>query len=117
MGPVAEYAGSIVLGGYGLYLLIGALRKPAPEEIDHPWALFGIPLSLSLDNLLAGASLGLLGFSPWFSATVFGVITAVMSLVGLQLGRFAARLVNIRSDLLSGAALIMAAVLLPVLFG
>ncbi|MDT7706578.1 MAG: manganese efflux pump family protein [Pseudonocardiales bacterium] len=117
IGPVAEYAGSIVLGGYGLYLLIGALRKPAPEEIDHPWALFGIPLSLSLDNLLAGASLGLLGFSPWFSATVFGVITAVMSLVGLQLGRFAARLVNIRSDLLSGAALIMAAVLLPVLFG
>src|SRR5882724_4672865 len=117
IGPVTEYVGSIALGGYGLYLLIRALRNPEPDELDHPWALFGIPLSLSLDNLLAGASLGLLGFSPWFSSVVFGVITAVMSLVGMLVGRFVARLVRIRSDLVSGIALIAAAVLLPILFG
>jgi len=117
IGPVTEYVGSIALGGYGLYLLIRALRNPEPDELDHPWALFGIPLSLSLDNLLAGASLGLLGFSPWVSATVFGVVTALMSLVGLQLGRFAARLIRIRSDLLSGVALISAAIVLPMVFG
>ncbi len=117
IGPVAGLIGSIVLGGYGLYLLIRALRKPEPDELDHPWALFGIPLSLSLDNLLAGASLGLLGFSPWFSSVLFGVITAVMSLIGLQVGRFVARLVSIRSDLVSGVALIAAAVLLPIMFG
>jgi putative Mn2+ efflux pump MntP len=74
-------------------------------------------LTLSLDNLLAGASLGMLGLSPWFSAAVFGVMTAVMSLVGLLLGRVAARLVRIRSDLLSGVALIIAAATLPVAFG
>jgi putative Mn2+ efflux pump MntP len=117
IGPVTEYVGSIALGGYGLYLVIGALRNPEPDELDHPWALFGIPLSLSLDNLLAGASLGLLGFSPWLSATVFGIATALMSLVGLQLGRFAARLIRIRSDLLSGVALITAAIVLPMAFG
>ncbi|GAA1177084.1 manganese efflux pump MntP family protein [Pseudonocardia alaniniphila] len=116
-GTVAEYVGSAALGAYGLYLLIGALRKPEPEEIDHPWALFGIPLSLSLDNLLAGAGLGLLGFAPWISATVFGLTTAVMSLVGLHVGRVAARLIRIRSDLLSGVALIVAAVVLPIAFG
>jgi manganese efflux pump family protein len=116
-GTVAEYVGAIVLGGYGLYLLINALRHPEPEEIDHPWALFGIPFSLSLDNLLAGASLGLLGFSPWVSATVFGITTALMSLVGLQLGRVAARVIRIRSDLLSGITLIIAAIVLPIAFG
>jgi manganese efflux pump family protein len=116
-GTVAEYVGSVALGAYGLYLLIGALRNPEPEEIDHPWALFGIPLSLSLDNLLAGAGLGLLGFAPWISATVFGLTTAVMSLVGLHVGRVAARLIHIRSDLLSGVALIVAAVVLPIAFG
>lgn len=116
-GTVAEYAGAIVLGGYGLYLLINALRNPEPDEIDHPWALFGIPLSLSLDNLLAGASLGLLGFPPWISATVFGTTTALMSFLGLQLGRVAARLIRIRSDLLSGVTLIIAAVVLPIAFG
>ena len=117
IGPVAELVGSIALGGYGLYLLIGALRRPEPEELDHPWALFGIPLTLSLDNLVAGASLGLLGFSPLLSSVAFGAITAVMSLVGLLVGRFVARLVPTRSDVVSGIALIASAVLLPILFG
>ncbi|MGW9030771.1 manganese efflux pump MntP [Streptomyces sp. NPDC055722] len=117
VGGIADLMGAAVLGGYGLYLVISALRNPEPDELDHPWALFGIPLTLSLDNLLAGASLGMLGLSPWFSAAVFGVMTAVMSLVGLQLGRVAARLVRIRSDLLSGVVLIIAAATLPVAFG
>jgi putative Mn2+ efflux pump MntP len=117
VGTVAEYVGAIVLGGYGLYLLISALRHPEPDEIDHPLALFGIPFSLSLDNLLAGASLGLLGFPPWISATVFGITTALMTLVGLRLGRAAARIIRIRSDLLSGVTLIVAAVVLPIAFG
>jgi manganese efflux pump family protein len=117
IGPVAEIVGSIALGGYGLYLLVSALRNPEPNELDHPWALFGIPLSLSLDNLLAGASLGLLGFSPVFSAAVFGATTAVMSVAGLFLGRALGRLIRIRADLLSGVALIIAAIVLPIAFG
>ncbi|HEY6748987.1 MAG TPA: manganese efflux pump [Mycobacteriales bacterium] len=117
VGDVADLVGAAALGGYGLFLLISALRNPEPEELDHPWALFGIPLALSLDNLFAGASLGVLGLSPWFSAAVFGVMTAVLSLAGLQLGRAAARLIRIRSDLLSGVTLIIAAVALPLVFG
>ncbi|MFF2203591.1 manganese efflux pump MntP family protein [Streptomyces sp. NPDC058145] len=117
VGDVADVVGAAALGGYGLYLVISSLRKPEPDELDQPWALFGIPLTLSLDNLLAGASLGVLGLSPWFSAAAFGVITAVLSLVGLRLGRAAARLIRIRSDLLSGVTLIIAAAALPLWFG
>ena len=117
VGDIAELVGAAALGGYGLYLVISAVRNPEPEELDHPWALFGIPFTLSLDNLFAGASLGLLGLSPWFSATVFGVMTAVLSLVGLRFGRLVARFVRIRSDLLSGVTLIIAAVALPLVFG
>lgn len=117
VGDVAELVGAAALGGYGLYLVISALRRPEPDELDHPLALFGIPLTLSLDNLFAGASLGLLGLSPWLSAAVFGAMTAVLSLVGLRLGRVAARLIRIRSDLLSGVTLIIAAAALPLVFG
>jgi putative Mn2+ efflux pump MntP len=116
-GDIADLAGAAALGGYGLYLVASALRNPEPDEMDHPWALFGIPLALSLDNLFAGASLGVLGLSPWFSAAVFGSMTAMLSLVGLQLGRAAAGLIRIRSDLLSGVTLIVAAVALPLVFG
>lgn len=117
LGGVAELVGAAALGAYGLYLVITSLRHPEPEQVDHPWALFGIPLTLSLDNLFAGASLGVLGLSPWLSATLFGVITAIMSLAGLLVGRFAANLIRIRSDLLSGIALIIAAVAFPFVFG
>jgi len=117
VGDVAELVGAVALGAYGLYLVISALRNPEPEELDHPWALFGIPFTLSLDNLFAGASLGLLGLAPWFSAAIFGAMTAVLSLVGLQVGRAAAHLVRVRSDLLAGVTLIIAAVALPLVFG
>jgi manganese efflux pump family protein len=113
IGSTAEYVGAIALGAYGLYLVIRAWRTPAPD-LDQPWAVFGLLVPLSADNIVAGTSLGLLGFSPWLAAPIFGVCTAVMALVGLQLGRVAAHVVRIRPDLLTGVALlVMATVLGP----
>jgi putative Mn2+ efflux pump MntP len=117
IGPVADYVGPAVMGAYGLYLLVGAIRHPEPEQLDHPWVtLFGMPLSLSVDNLLAGTGLGLLGFSPVVPAVTFGVMTVLMSLAGLCLGRAAVRVIPIRSDLLSGVSLVTAAIVLPLVF-
>jgi putative Mn2+ efflux pump MntP len=117
IGPIADYVGPVLMGLYGLYLLLGALRKPAPEQIDQPWVtLFGMPLSLSVDNLLAGTGLGLLGFSPFIPAAIFGLMTAVMSLAGLTIGRFAIRLIPLRPDVVSGISLITAAIILPIVF-
>jgi putative Mn2+ efflux pump MntP len=59
----------------------------------------------------------MLRLSPWSSAAVFSTMTAVLSLIGLQVGRAAASLIRIRSDLLSGITLIIAAVALPLVFG
>jgi manganese efflux pump family protein len=112
IGSTAEYVGAIALGLYGLYLIIQAWRTPAPEDVDERWALLGLPLPLSLDNVVAGTSLGLLGFSPWLAAPIFGTITAVMALIGLQLGRITSSLIRIRSDLLTGIALVVMAIVL-----
>jgi putative Mn2+ efflux pump MntP len=114
IGRIADYVGPAVMGVYGLYLLVRSVRAEAPDELDHPWVLFGIPLSLSVDNLIAGTSLGLLGFSPVLSATIFAAITAVMSFVGLCLGRLVGHFIRIRADLLSGIALVVMAVVLAV---
>ena len=114
IGSTAEYVGAIGLVLYGVYLIVRAWLTEAPEELDRPWAVFGLIIPLSADNVVAGTSLGLLGFSPWLAAPVFGVITALMALIGLQLGRAAAGYIRIRSDLLTGVALVvMAAVLGP----
>jgi manganese efflux pump family protein len=112
IGEVAEYAGPIVLLVFGLYLVVQSVQTEAPEELDERWMLFGIPLSLSLDNLLAGTGLGMLGFPSLFTATVFGAMTALTTFLGLRLGGFVARFIPIRADLLSGIGLSVMAVVL-----
>jgi putative Mn2+ efflux pump MntP len=112
IGSTADYVGAVVLGAFGLYLIVEASRTSEPEEFDQRWALFGLPLPLSVDNVVAGTSLGLLGFSPWLAPPLFGAITALMTFVGLAIGRAAARLIRIRSDLVTGVALIIMAILL-----
>jgi len=112
IGETAEYVGAIALGLYGLFLVVKSWLTEAPGELDRPWAVFGLIVPLSADNVLAGTSLGLLGFSPWLAPAVFGVITALMVLLGLQVGRAAAAVIHIRSDLLTGVALVVMATVL-----
>jgi putative Mn2+ efflux pump MntP len=109
IGNTGEYVGAIGLGIYGVYLLVKAWRTEAPEEMERPWAVFGLIVPLSADNIVAGTSLGLLGVSPWLAPLVFGLTTSVMALAGLYLGRAAAGLLRIRPDLLTGIALVVMA--------
>jgi putative Mn2+ efflux pump MntP len=113
-GPVADFAGPTVLGLYGLYLIAQTLRKKASEDKEYLWSIFGLPVPLSLDNVFAGAGLGLVGLSPLVPAVLFGAITAVMSLLGLQLGRAISHLIprRIRWEYVTGAGLIIEAILI-----
>src|SRR3954452_3715093 len=114
IGSTAEYVGAVALGAYGLFLVVRAWRTAAPEQLDRPWAMYGLLVPLSLDNIVAGTSLGLLGFSLWLAPVVFGATTAVVALAGLRIGRAAANVIRVRPDLLTGVALlVMAAVLGP----
>jgi manganese efflux pump family protein len=113
IGSTADYVGAAALAAYGLYLIVQAYREPAPEDgLDYRFALFGLPVPLSVDNVVAGASLGLLGYSAWLAPPLFGLCTAVMSLAGLQTGRVIGRLIRIRPDLLTGVALLVMGTLL-----
>jgi manganese efflux pump family protein len=112
IGSTADYIGAAVLAAFGLYLLVEAWRNPEAEEMDQRLALFGLPLPLSIDNVVAGTSLGLLGYSPWVAPPLFGVTTALMTFVGLAIGRAAARFIRIRADLLTGVALLVMSALI-----
>jgi manganese efflux pump family protein len=113
---IADQAGAAALGLYGLYLIVRALQTAAQEELDaeHRWSIFGLPLPLSLDNVIAGTGLGLLGLSPLVPAALFGAITSLMTLVGLQLGRVVSRFIKIRPrwDVVVGVTLIIEALVL-----
>jgi len=112
IGATAEIAGAIALAGYGLYLVIHAWLTAPPQAIDRPWALYGLLIPLSLDNIVAGTSLGLLGYSLWLAPLLFGATTTLIAFTGLRIGRTAAHFIHIRPDLLTGTALLIMAIIL-----
>ncbi|CAN5270592.1 hypothetical protein BH09ACT8_BH09ACT8_36650 [soil metagenome] len=109
IGESAEYIGAAALAVYAVYLVVHALRTEQPGELDHPLAILGLPLPLSVDNLLAGTGLGVMGYSAVTVAVVAGSVTLVMSLVGLTLGKLAASKIPIRTDLLGGVVMLILA--------
>jgi manganese efflux pump family protein len=97
---------------YGLFVVAKALVSPEEADPDMRWATRGLPIPLSVDNIAAGASLGLAGYSAWLAPALFGVITFLMSVAGHQVGKMAARFVpRIRTDLLTGLAFVVMAIL------
>ncbi len=109
----ADIIAAVGLGLYGLSVVVRALLSPEHADPDLRLATRGLPLPLSVDNVAAGASLGLLGYSPWVAPLLFGMTTFVMSVAGHQIGRTAAHFVpRIRTDLLTGIAFVAMAVLL-----
>jgi putative Mn2+ efflux pump MntP len=108
----AELIAAAGLAAYGLFVVIRALLSPEHADPDLQWARRGLPLPLSVDNVAAGAGLGIAGYSPWLAPVLFGVTTFGTSVAGHQMGRAAAHFVpRIRTDLLTGIAFVAMAAL------
>jgi putative Mn2+ efflux pump MntP len=108
----AQMIAAVGLAAYGLFVVARALLTPEHADPDLRWARRGLPLPLSIDNVAAGASLGLAGYSPWLAPPLFGVTTFVMSVAGHQIGRAAAHFIpRVRTDLLTGIAFVAMAAL------
>jgi putative Mn2+ efflux pump MntP len=113
IGGRIEYLGPLFLFAYGVYVIYVARRYVGREVEDTGgWMVLGLPLSLSLDNLAAGTSLGMIGFPIVISVLVIGAISALMSLAGLLLAKTAVNLIKPRSELFAGVALVVIAVTL-----
>lgn len=115
IGPWVEHLGPLLLCAYGVYVIYIAQRcaGSGTGETDR-WMVLGLPLSLSLDNLVAGTSLGMVGFPIVISVTIIGAMSALLSLAGLWLGRTAVKLVPVKVELIGGVVLICIAVSLLV---
>jgi putative Mn2+ efflux pump MntP len=114
-GSGIEYLGPICLATYGLYILyVSRLSKMQKANADEIWIVFGLPLSLSLDNLATGMGLGLLDFPPVASAAVLGFISGLMAWVGLQMGKILIEKFPMREDLIVGVTFILVAVSLTI---
>ena len=92
---------------YGVYVIYVARRGYAETSEQSRWMVLGVPLALSLDNLVAGTSLGMIGYPLVLSVVVIGAMSALMSLAGLLLGNTAVKFLNIKSEVFAGVLLVV----------
>lgn len=109
VGPWVEHLGPLLLCAYGVYVIYIAQRYAEAGETDR-WMVLGLPLSLSLDNLVAGTTLGMLGFPMLISVVIIGAMSALFAVVGLRLGTTAVKLLPVRAELIGGVVLICIAI-------
>jgi len=108
IGPWVGHLGPLLLCAYGVYVIYIA-RRCVDTEADR-WMVLGLPLSLSLDNLVAGTGLGMIGFPILLSVAIIGAMSGLFSLIGLWLGRAAVNLLPIKLELIGGVVLICIAI-------
>jgi putative Mn2+ efflux pump MntP len=115
VGPWTEHLGPLLLSLYGVYVIYVARRCNEKESDDGDrWIVLGLPLTLSLDNLVAGASLGMIGFPVLLSVAVIGAMSSLMSLAGLLLAKTAIDFMRIKSDLFAGVVLVFIGITLAI---
>jgi manganese efflux pump family protein len=122
--PWGEWLGPLAVACYGLYVLYLTWRcmNPAnpttnPTNPANPatnfgaarWLVFGLPICLSLDNLVAGVGTEASGMSAVLAALAFGVVSGGLALLGLGVGSALGARGRFRAGWLGGALLILVA--------
>jgi len=80
IGPYARIAAPMAMILCGIAVFIAAMRE---KPVSDSPLLSGLPVSLSLDNLVAGFGIGALACPVWIAALLIGTVSAAMSCAGL----------------------------------
>ena len=114
LGHVAKYVGSAILILVGVYTIWQGRRvtseteHPAPQRAEiETNRLIITALALSIDNLAVGFALAVYRIQIVLAAVTIGVISVVLSLVGLELGSRLGTRIEAWSEELGGAVLIL----------
>src|SRR6266571_7997193 len=103
--------GPVVLSQPFFFLMI---RRPPRSTLFPYTTLFRSGVSISLDELAIGFTVGLLHLSLWLAIVLIGTQAFLFAQLGLRLGAHLNKTLRERSEQLAGLALIALAVLLVV---
>ena len=107
--PWSDYIGPLVIGCIGLFFILSYKMK-CIEYLDYRWLLYGLPVSLSIDNIIAGVGLGIVvGFDIIIFIIITGIVACLTSMLGFKLGNSISNRLNIKSELFSGIMLVLIA--------
>jgi putative Mn2+ efflux pump MntP len=77
------------------------------NDPSRGWNMVLLSVAVSIDALAIGFSLALINVDIWYPAVVIGVVTGLMSLLGLHLGNRLGRKFGKRMEMIGGVVLIL----------
>jgi putative Mn2+ efflux pump MntP len=101
---------------FGLLAFVGGRMvwsgfHPEEEKIKNDpsrgWTLVLLSIAVSIDALAVGLSLGIIGVTIWVPSVVIGVITGLVSWLGLRLGNKMGATFGKRMEIVGGVVLIL----------
>lgn len=109
VGSLATLLGGLLLSFLGLHMLWNASRGHAPQASVHLGGagLLLFALTVSLDALSVGFSIGLLTGGAAFAIALFGLMGFVMAGIGLLVGRRVGRWLGEYSEAFGGLILVV----------
>jgi putative Mn2+ efflux pump MntP len=111
VGKAADYLAIVILIGLGIVMLWpGRDDRDEPERVGllartRGLAAIGLGISISLDELAIGFTLGLLRFSVLLVIAMIGLQTLIVTQAGLRLGSRIGQAVRERAEQLAGIVL------------
>jgi putative Mn2+ efflux pump MntP len=111
-GDLARWVGAGIVAYIGGRMIWGCLGRN--ECLSARWTLAGMPLlllalSVSMDALSVGFSLGAFGYNIFVTSLIFGIFGGTMTAIGLVFGRRMGKWIGDRGELFGGGILIILA--------
>jgi putative Mn2+ efflux pump MntP len=95
------------VGGRMIQSGCGSGERNMGRDPSRRWSLVLVSFATSIDALAVGLSLGLVGITIWYPAAVIGVVTGLISWVGVILGKQLGAKFGRRMEIIGGAMLIL----------
>ena len=95
------------VGGRMIYSSFNGKEEAGKNDPSRGWNMVLISVAVSIDALAVGLSLAVVNLDIWYPAVVIGVVTGLMSLLGLHLGNRLGRVFGKRMEMIGGVLLIL----------
>lgn len=110
IGDIAAMVGAVILVYLGFKMLKDVIKKN-PEQspriaLVNTWGLLVLALSVSMDALSVGFTLGTQQVNMILAPAIFGIVAGGMTFGGLMLGRFLSQVAGERAQLIGGIILV-----------
>lgn len=110
IGEIASIIGAIILLYLGLKMIWDILKKEDEEPkiaLLNTWGLLILALSVSMDALSVGFTLGTQNVNMLLTPLIFGFVAGTMTFLGLILGKFLNHAIGKKARLVGGIILII----------